>query len=290
MTVIRFPDRRGERQRSGTCEQPGTGARLVPLPNVRRDPDGLGGERKAGAGAGIMPLVLDDVCYVVNKVALIRGVSFRLPPGRRTAVLGYNGAGKSLLLRLCHGLIAPTSGRVRWEGALGGAREAVARAQAMVFQRPVMLRRSVRENLAFVLRNRGIAGARAEEMIHQALAMCGIARLAERPARALSGGEQQKLALARAWLLRPEVLFLDEPTASLDPASTLELEGLMLEMHEAGTSIVFSTHDMAQARRLAQHVLFLHNGLLLEDGPAEQFFRRPQTPEARAFLAGDLMP
>ena len=289
MTVIRFPERnlrRNETVREGVEG----GARLVPMPGLRREahsPD----EADGTAGkASVLPLVLDDVHYVVNKVALIRGVSFRLPPGRRTVVLGYNGAGKSLLLRLCHGLIRPTSGHVRWEGALGGARETVARAQAMVFQRPVLLRRSVRENLAFVLRNRGVRGDRAEEMIRQALAMCGIARLAEHPARALSGGEQQKLALARAWLLRPEVLFLDEPTASLDPAATLELEGLMLDMHAAGASVVFSTHDMAQARRLAQHVLFLHNGLLLEDAPAEVFFRRPATPEARAFLAGDLMP
>ena len=290
MTVIRFPDRKAKEGGSAPQGQTAGAARLVPLHGMRRKMVPADDAGKSTGAAGILPLVLDDVYYVVSKVALIRGVSFRLPPGRRTVVLGYNGAGKSLLLRLCHGLISPTSGSIRWEGALGGMQEAVARAQAMVFQRPVLLRRSVRENLLFVLRNRGIRGERAEDMVRQALAMCGIARLAERPARALSGGEQQKLALARAWLLRPEVLFLDEPTASLDPAATLELEGLMLDMHRAGATMVFSTHDMAQARRLAEHVLFLHNGLLLEDAPAEDFFRRPATPEARAFLAGDLMP
>ncbi len=285
MTIIRFPGGKGSAARSRDAGGP---AELVPLERKRSRRRQRRGER-SGKG-GILPLVLDGVHYVVNRTALIRDVSFRLPPGRRTVVLGYNGAGKSLLLRLCHGLITPTSGTVRWEGTLGGQADAVAAAQAMVFQRPVLLRRSVRENLAYVLKNRGIRGEAAEAKIRQALSLCGMARLAGRPARSLSGGEQQKLALARAWLLKPEVLFLDEPTASLDPAATLELESIIMELHEAGTTIVFSTHDMAQARRLAQHVLFMHNGLLLEDAPAETFFRQPATAEGRAFLAGELMP
>jgi len=284
MQIIRFP---GGRRRQ---EQPlpATGeATLVPLARARRQ------ARRAGApqhGAGILPLVLEDVHYIVNRVALLRGISFRLPAGRRTVVLGYNGAGKSLLLRLCHGLIAPSGGQVRWEGPAGGDAQAVARAQAMVFQRPVLLRRSVRDNLLFVLKGHGVRADEAHSRAMEALKICGLEHMAQRPARALSGGEQQKLALARAWLLRPEVLFLDEPTAALDPAATLELEGLIARMHEEGTTIVFSTHDMAQARRMADHVLFMHNGLLLEDVPAAQFFRQPATAEARAFLAGELMP
>ncbi len=285
MTIIRFPGGKDSTARSRT---PGGPAELVPLEKRRARRD-RGHEGRHGEG-GILPLVLDDVHFVVNRTALIRGVSFRLPAGRRTVVLGYNGAGKSLLLRLCHGLIRPTSGTIRWEGPLGGQADAVAAAQAMVFQRPALLRRSVWDNLAFVLKNRGIRGKVAEAMIRQALSLCGIARLAGRPARSLSGGEQQKLALARAWLLKPEVLFLDEPTASLDPAATLELESIIMEMHEAGATIVFSTHDLAQARRLAQHVLFIHNGLLLEDAPADVFFRQPATAEGRAFLNGELMP
>ncbi len=284
MQIIRFPGSGRRRARAGEAEQPGE---LVPL-EKRRGPRAVKPEERS---AGILPLVVDDVHYIVNRTALLRGVSFRLPAGRRTVLLGYNGAGKSLLLRLCHGLLAPTSGQVRWEGALGGQALHVARAQAMVFQRPVLLRRSVRENLLFALRARGGGRGRAiMQRVDEALALAGVEHLAERPARALSGGEQQKLALARAWLLQPEVLFLDEPTASLDPAATLELEALMMRLHEGGCTLLFSTHDMAQARRLAQHVLFMHNGLLLEDAPAEAFFQRPETPEARAFLAGELMP
>ena len=284
MTVIRFPGSR-RRKSAARATPPGARAELVPLARHAPAPPA----ERTGHG-GILPLLLDDVHYVVNRTALIRGVSFRLPAGRRTVVLGYNGAGKSLLLRLCHGLIAPTSGTIRWQGPLGGQADVVAQSQAMVFQRPVLLRRSVWENLAYVLRMRGIRGEAADDRIRQALSLCGIARLAGRMARALSGGEQQKLALARAWLLRPEVLFLDEPTASLDPAATLEVESIIMEMHEAGATVVFSTHDLAQARRLAQHVLFLHNGLLLEDAPADAFFRQPATVEGRAFLNGELMP
>ncbi len=285
MQIIRFPGNDRHKARATDGAAPG---KLVPL--ARRRAGGGPAAAEKERGAGILPLVLEDVHYVVDKVALLRGISFRLPAGRRTAVLGYNGAGKSLLLRLCHGLIRPTSGALRWEGALGGHALKVARAQAMVFQRPVLLRRSVRDNLLFALRSHGVRGEAAQRRLNEALRLCGLRHLAGRPARALSGGEQQKLALARAWLLQPEVLLLDEPTAALDPAATLELEALMMRMHESGATIVFSTHDMAQARRLAEHVLFLHNGLLLEDAPADAFFRQPETAEARAFLAGELMP
>ncbi len=288
MQIIRFPGGEKKHREEASSARQGDGGRLVPLERAK-----VARERavmRDAEQAGILPLVLDDVHYVVDRVALLRGISFRLPAGRRTVVLGYNGAGKSLLLRLCHGLIRPTSGTLRWEGALGGNARQVARRQAMVFQRPVLLRRSVRDNLLFVLKGRNVRGEEARRLVARALKLCGLQHLAGRPARALSGGEQQKLALARAWLLHPEVLFLDEPTASLDPAATLELEALIAHMHERGATIVFSTHDMAQARRLAQHVLFVHNGLLLEDAPAERFFRQPETAEARAFLAGDLMP
>ena len=284
MTVIRFPG--GKRRKLAVRgRQERAPAELVPLAQRHTLPKG--GRTRGG---GILPLVAQDVQYIVERTALIRDVSFQLPAGRRTVVLGYNGAGKSLLLRLCHGLIRPTAGTIRWEGPLGGRADVVARAQAMVFQRPVLLRRSVRENLAYVLRMRGIRGEEADARIREALSLCGIARLAGRSARALSGGEQQKLALARTWLLKPELLFLDEPTASLDPAATLEVESIIMELARAGATVVFSTHDLAQARRLAEHVLFLHNGLLLEDAPAEVFFRQPATVEGRAFLNGELMP
>jgi tungstate transport system ATP-binding protein len=255
-----------------------------PVKRVRRD------GRPARDRNVILPLVVEDVSLEMNGRWLLKDLSFTILPRRRTVILGYNGAGKSLTLRLCHGLIRPTRGRIEWCGPLGNDPEAVARAQAMVFQKPVLLRRSVRDNLLYVLRNRGERGEKARIRVQRVMERCGIAHLAHRPARTLSGGEQQKLALARAWLLKPSILFLDEPTAALDPASTLDVERIINELHVATTTIFFSTHDMAQARRLADYVLFIHHGRIIEQGPAEAFFIQPRTEAARAFLAGELMP
>ncbi|WP_081910135.1 energy-coupling factor ABC transporter ATP-binding protein [Thermopetrobacter sp. TC1] len=238
----------------------------------------------------ILPLRVEHVSYIVNGRKLLDDLTFVIRPRRRLVVLGYNGAGKSLLLRLCHGLIAPSSGRLIWEGPLGHDPQAVRQAQAMVFQKPVLLRRSVRDNLSFVLKNRGIKGADLKIRVQRALQRCRLDHLADRPARTLSGGEQQRLALARAWILKPSVLFLDEPTSALDPASTWDVERIINDLHEATTTVVFSTHDLAQAKRLADDVLFIHHGRIIEQGPAETFFCCPQTDEARAFLAGELLP
>jgi tungstate transport system ATP-binding protein len=234
----------------------------------------------------ILPLVLSDVRYAARGAALIDGLSFSLDAGPRTVLLGPNGAGKSLTLRLCHGLISPTSGTVAWTGP--GKDEAKLE-QAMVFQRPVMLRRSAAANVAFALSLRGIRGAERRARIAEALAVAGLAALADRQARVLSGGEQQRLALARAWALRPQVLFLDEPTASLDPASTRAVEELIAKLAAAGTKIVMTTHDLGQARRMADEILFMHRGRLIERRDAARFFAAPQTPEAAAFIAGELL-
>jgi tungstate transport system ATP-binding protein len=234
----------------------------------------------------ILPLVLADVRYAARGAALIGGLSFALDAGPRTVLLGPNGAGKSLALRLCHGLIAPASGTVAWTGP---GKDQAKLEQAMVFQRPVMLRRSAAANVAFALSLRGIRGAERRERIAEALAVAGLGALADRPARVLSGGEQQRLALARAWALRPQVLFLDEPTASLDPASTRAVEELIAKLAAAGTKIVMTTHDLGQARRMADEILFMHRGRLIERGPAGRFFAAPQTPEAAAFIAGELL-
>jgi tungstate transport system ATP-binding protein len=201
-------------------------------------------------------------------------------------ILGPNGAGKSLLLRLCHGLIQPTAGRVRWRGVNGAA---LRLRQAMVFQRPVMLRRSAAGNIGFALKLRGVGRRERQARVAEVLARTGLASLAHAHARVLSGGEQQRLALARAWALEPEVLFLDEPTASLDPAATRAIEELVASIHHSGTKIVMTTHDLGQARRLADEVLFLNHGRLVEAGPAARFFARPATREAAAFLKGELM-
>ncbi len=233
----------------------------------------------------ILPLLLEGVGYAVDGRPLLDGVFFRFEPGPRTIILGPNGAGKSLLLRLCHGLIRPTAGRVVWAGP--GTAQAAQR-QAMVFQRPLMLRRSALANVEYPLKLRGVPAAERRARAAATLARTGLAALADRPARRLSIGEQQRLALARAWVCGPEVLFLDEPTASLDPASTFAVEEIVQAIHTAGTKIIMTTHDLAQARRLADEVVFLHRGQLLEHQTAADFFAKPATVEARAFLAGTL--
>jgi tungstate transport system ATP-binding protein len=231
--------------------------------------------------SSILPLTVRDLALQLGGQAVIQSLSLSLQAGTRNVVMGPNGAGKSLLLRLLHGLIPPSSGEIHWQHAEAACH------QAMVFQRPVMLRRSALGNIRFALDVAGVADgdARATE----ALQRVGLAALAARPARVLSGGEQQRLALARAWALKPEVLFLDEPTASLDPSATRAVEEVILAMHGAGTTIVMTTHDIGQARRLATDVFFLHQGRLLEHTPAATFFNQPRTAEAGAFIRGDLL-
>jgi tungstate transport system ATP-binding protein len=236
--------------------------------------------------ASILPLRIGKVGFSAGSATLLEDVSFTVPRGGATVILGPNGAGKSLLLRLCHGLLRPSHGTVTWQGGDGSL--AGKKRHAMVFQKPVMLRRSARANLTHALAAAGHgreAGVRADA----ALERFGLAAIAERPARLLSGGEQQRLAIARADALQPEILFLDEPTSALDPGATRQIEAMLLAMKAAGVTLVMTSHDLGQARRLADRVLFLNRGRLLEDTPAADFFTRPATAEARAFIAGDLL-
>jgi tungstate transport system ATP-binding protein len=236
------------------------------------------------ADASILPLRVEGVRFEAGGGVIIDGVSFEVAARRRLVVLGPNGAGKSVLLRLCHGLLEPSAGAIRWTAPLHEVRAR----QAMVFQRPVMLRRSALANLAYPLAKRGVARAARLARARDVLGRVGLQALADRQARALSVGEQQRLALARAWTLDPQVLFLDEPTASLDPSATRTVEDIVLAMHRAGTTIVMTTHDLGQARRMAEEVVFLHRGRLVERAPAEAFFAAPRSHEAAAFVRGEL--
>jgi tungstate transport system ATP-binding protein len=202
-----------------------------------------------------------------------------------TVILGPNGSGKSVLRRLCHGLLTPTSGRIAWGGTGNDGRP---RAQAMVFQRPVMLRRSAFGNVTYGLKLAGVPRAERDRRASEVLDAVGLALSAHDPARVLSGGEQQKLALARAWALTPEVLFLDEPTANLDPGATREVERIVEQIHASGTKIVMTTHNLAQARRLADEILFISAGRVADHAPVERFFAQPSTAEAAAFIKGEL--
>jgi tungstate transport system ATP-binding protein len=231
----------------------------------------------------VLPLVLEDVSFAVNGKTIIDRISVEIAAGPRTVILGPNGAGKSVLMRLCHGLLKPTAGAVTWRGSLKAARR-----QAMVFQRPVMLRRSALANIVYGLRLAGVARGESTLRARDVLEAVGLAAVAERPARVLSGGEQQRLALARAWALGPEVLFLDEPTANLDPAAARDVESIVGQIRASGTKIIMTTHNLGQARRLADEILFLSEGRLVERAPVADFFARPASAAAEAFLRGEL--
>ena len=237
----------------------------------------------SGLGA-ILPLRLREVSFVAGGRTIIDRVSLDIVAGPSTIVLGANGAGKSVLMRLMHGLIAPTSGHVDW---LGGNALRARRLQAMVFQRPVMLRRSAIANIVYALALAQVSPGERESLAREALESVGLLHLAHRPARVLSGGEQQRLALARAWALHPEVLFLDEPTASLDPGATREIEAVIRAFDAAGTKIVMATHNLGQAKRLGDEVLFVHEGRIAERSPVEKFFSQAASAEAAAFIKGE---
>jgi len=235
--------------------------------------------------SALLPLRLSGVSFAAGGRTILDRIDAAIEAGPRTVILGANGAGKSVLMRLCHGLLQPSAGKVAWAAA---ETRGEPRRQAMVFQRPVMLRRSALANVAYALK---AAGVRRQERLPRAqgaLESVGLLALADHPARVLSGGEQQRLALARAWALRPEVLFLDEPTANLDPSATKEVESIIGAIHAVGTKIVMTTHNLGQARRLGDEVLFLHQGRLVERASVETFFRKPVSAEAEAFIKGEL--
>jgi tungstate transport system ATP-binding protein len=230
----------------------------------------------------MLPIVLDGVAFAAGETCILRDVTLAIEAGRPTVLIGPNGSGKTTLIKLAMGLLAPGAGSIRCAQPDGAARR-----QAIVFQKPVMLRRSAGSNVAYALRAAGRPSDPAA--IARLLDRVDLAPLAGRPARRLSGGEQQRLALARALARDPEVLFLDEPTASLDPAATKAVEDIIAGAAAGGVKVVMATHDLGQARRLAGDIAFLARGRLVEHAPAERFFAAPATPEARSFLAGELV-
>ena len=233
----------------------------------------------------LLPLVARGLKFRINGRRIIDDVSFWIGSSGRTVILGPNGAGKSVMLRLCHGLLKPSGGEIRWgQLSVEEARDQ----QAMTSQQPVLLRRTVTGNLLHVLSIKGVPRAERQPLVDAALAQAGLAGLGSRAARTLSGGQQQRLAIARAFVLKPKVLLLDEPTANLDPTAVRGVEELIGAISAAGTKILLTTHDIAQAKRLASDVMFLHDGRLLEHAPATEFFASPRDPIAAGFLAGEL--
>ena len=240
-----------------------------------------------GAASAILPIRGEALVVERAGRRILDGVDIDID-GRGTLVLmGPNGAGKSLLTRVLAGLVRPTAGRVSW----GGVAPDRARAAKIgfVFQRPVLLRRSALANVTYALTVTGVPRAGRHARALAALTRARIAHLAETPARVLSGGEQQLLSIARALATEPEILILDEPTSNLDPAATVAIETLVGEVRSTGVGVVLITHDLGQARRLADEVAFLHHGRLVERTPREQFLLQPRSPQAQAFMRGEIV-
>lgn len=234
----------------------------------------------------ILPLTLTDVTVIFHGRTVLDKINLNICSGPKTIILGPNGVGKSLLLRLCHGLFLSFDGEIQWAKTMKNKNGLN---QAMVFQKPIMLRRTVRANVDYGLKLNGIPTEQRRSRIAYVLERTGLTSAAEWPARILSVGEQQRLAMARAWALQPEILFLDEPTANLDPSGTGMVEKIIEEIHLGGTKIVMTTHDLAQARRIAEEIIFLHNGKVVEHCSAELFFSNPSSQAAHAFLNGTLL-
>ncbi len=236
-----------------------------------------------------LPIVLSGVTVKAGQLTILDGVTQTIAAGAPTVLIGPNGAGKTTLLRVIMGLVRPDSGSMTGHVTWGSHNDPSQVRRAIVFQRPVMLRRSAAANIAYALGAAGVPRAQQPQRITDLLSLVGLKELGARPARKLSGGEQQRLALARALARDPAVLLLDETTASLDPAATKSIEDIIRAVAERGVKVVMSTHDLGQARRLGGDVMLMHRGRVIEHGPAAEFFTQPETEQARQFIAGELL-
>ncbi|MDO8989830.1 MAG: phosphate ABC transporter ATP-binding protein [Sideroxyarcus sp.] len=231
----------------------------------------------------MFPISLSNIRFTPDGRTVLTGVDLDIDVDGITVIIGPNGAGKTVLLRIMAGLQTPHDGAISWNGD-----KTPAPGIAMVFQHPVLLRSSVFHNAGLGLKPFGLSRAEAKRRTMQTLERVGLAHRAEDSARLLSGGERQRLALARAWAMRPKLLLLDEPTAALDPSATDVVEGLVREIRTDGTRIVMTTHNLGQAMRISDDIVFLANGRVIERAPTSRFFARPQSTEAKLFIQGEL--
>ncbi|HEX3709594.1 MAG TPA: ATP-binding cassette domain-containing protein [Pseudolabrys sp.] len=232
-----------------------------------------------------LPIMLVEAGVRAGGVTILDRVTLTFQSGAPSVLIGPNGAGKTTLLRAAMGLIPLSHGLMTW----GGRETSPPTRRAIVFQRPAMLRRSAAGNIRYALAAANVPRDRRQARAAELLADVGLRGLERRPARRLSGGEQQRLALARALARDPAVLFLDEPTASLDPAATKAIEDIVRAVTARGVKVVMSTHDIGQARRLAGDIVLLHRGRLIENRDAAEFFAAPRSEEAKKFIAGELL-
>lgn len=231
----------------------------------------------------MFPINLSGIRFTPGGRTVLAGVDLDINPEGITSIIGPNGAGKTVLLRVLAGLQVPDGGAIRWRG-----KGCPANGIAMVFQHPVLLRSSVLHNTGLGLKPAGLSRLESRRRTMQALERVGLAHRAADSARLLSGGERQRLALARAWAVRPQLLLLDEPTAALDPSATEAVERIVREIRTDGTRILMTTHNLGQAMRLSDDIVFLDGGRVVERAPSSRFFARPQSTEAKLFIQGEL--
>ena len=232
-----------------------------------------------------LPLKIQNLAYRHHRTTLIKHVDLNVDCSGNTIILGHNGAGKSLLLKLLHGVITPSKGNILWNNNAPSCNQYW---RTLLLQKPTFFQRSVRYNLEFVLHVAGMPITQRKDLFQQALEVCGLTDVSDRNANSLSGGQQQRLSLARAWMLQPDVLLLDEPTVALDPPASLVFENILQQFKQTHTKVVMTTHDLAQAKRLADEIIFMNNGEVLEQRDATEFFEAPESVAARNFLQGKL--
>lgn len=233
----------------------------------------------------ILPLKIENACVEKRGKHIIGPINFEVSNKGFSIIMGPNGSGKTTLLRLLHGLENPRGGTLTWNEAT----ETAQLHQSFVFQTPIMLRRTAIENITYPLSLRNIPKDKALDIAQEWISKINLEKSAHVNARFLSGGEKQKLAIARALATKPQLLFLDEPTANLDGSATREIEDLLQDTNKAGTRIIMTTHNIGQGKRLAEDVMFLYRGNIVETSAADLFFTKPQTKEAKAFLDGDIL-
>jgi len=232
----------------------------------------------------LTPIQFVDLSVVLGQKLILDKINCKIKSNSITAVLGPNGAGKSIFLQTINGLVFIQSGRLNFNSMQNN--QEIREQQAMVFQTPVLLRRTVMANMQFVsnLRNK-----KSNQLLKNLLDKVGLEGSEEKPARLLSGGEKQRLSMARALIVNPNLLLLDEPTANLDPYSLNLIEDLVLEENSIGKTVIFTTHDMSQAKRLATDVIFLNKGKVLEQTVSKTFFKKPKTFEAQKYINGEIL-
>lgn len=232
----------------------------------------------------LTPIQFVDLSVVLGQKLILDKINCKIKSNSITAVLGPNGAGKSIFLQTINGLVSIQSGRLTFNSMQNN--QEIREQQAMVFQTPILLRRTVMANMQFVsnLRNK-----KSNQLLKNLLDKVGLEGSEEKPARLLSGGEKQRLSMARALIVKPNLLLLDEPTANLDPYSLNLIEDLVLEENSIGKTVIFTTHDMSQAKRLATDVIFLNKGKVLEQTVSKTFFKKPKTFEAQKYINGEIL-